>query len=187
MVNKLGRPLLAGCSPAEQVGAGVRPRIKALLLSGPDFQKILSDAVSRETDAKLLRPSDRQYALEVLTRLRQGIDDVKREVLGIGHNNPPGSFSSESERRVAFDGVQLNIAAIESETGKPALDGAAVAAPSEWLIRFGVKIAAWLGRRTTKFADVALAAPTPAFVLKVTGLLPILLEALSALARAVPH
>lgn len=187
VVQELGGPLLAGYSPAEQVGAGVRPRIKALLLGSPDFRKILNRAMPRETDAELPRPGDRQYALEILARLREGLDDVEREVLGIGHNNPPESLSSESERRGAFDDVRLNIAALESEMAKPAPDGTAVAAHSEGLVRFGVKMAAWLGQRTTKFADVALAALAPALVLKVTGLLPVLLDALGALARAVPH
>jgi hypothetical protein len=45
----------------------------------------------------------------------------------------------------------------------------------------------WAGQRTTKFVDAALTALAPAIVLKVTGLLPVLLEAIEAVARAVTH
>ena len=41
VVSELGGPILNGFSPAEQVGAGVRPRLKALLLDSPEFRKIL--------------------------------------------------------------------------------------------------------------------------------------------------
>lgn len=183
MVQELGGPLLAGYSPAEQVGAGVRPRIRALLLASPDFRKILERTQAQGEGAELPRTGDRQYALEVLARLRQGLDDVEREVLGIGHNNPPEPLSLEGDRRGAFNDVRVNIAALESELAKPAPDEAAVAANSEGLVRFGVKMTAWLSQRTTKFVDAALAA----LALKVSGLLPVLIDALSAVAHAVGH
>src|SRR3546814_16215759 len=88
----------------------------------------------------------RQYALEVLARLRQSLDDVEREVLGIGHNNPPEPLSSEGLRREAFNEVRLNIEALESEMEKSSPDPAAVAANSEGLVRFGVNGDTWLGQ-----------------------------------------
>lgn len=187
VVSELGGPILTGYSPAEQVGTGVRRRIRALLLGSPEFQKLLDRSRTPSTDIPTARPDDRQYALEVLARLRQSLDDVEREVLGIGHNNPPEPLSSEGLRREAFNDVRKHIEALESEMEKPSPDHASVAANSEGLIQFGVKMVTWAGQRTTKFVDAALAALAPAIVLKVTGLLPVLLDALEAVARVLTH
>lgn len=185
VVSELGGPILSGYSPAERVGAGVRPRIRALLLDSPEFQKLLGRSRTLGTDIPIARPDDRQYALEVLARLRDSIEDVEREVLGIGHNKPPEPLSSEGLRREAFNDVRQHIEALESEIEKPSPDKTSAAASSEGLVQFGVKMATWAGQRTTKFVDAALAALAPAIVLKVTGLLPVLLEALEAVARVV--
>jgi len=187
VVSELGGPILTGFSPAEQVGAGVRPRIKALLLDSPEFRKILERGRAGAPSTALPPPDSREAALEVLARLRQSLDDVEREVLGIGHNNPPEPLSSEGLRREAFIDVRQNIEVLEAEMRKSSPDQAAVVSNSEGLVHFGVKMANWAGQRTTKFVDVALAALAPAIVLKVTGLLPVLLEALGAVARAVVH
>jgi len=187
VVRDLGGPLLAGYSPAEQVCAGVRQRIKALLLANPDFPKLLGGTQARGTDSDLPRPDGQQAALGALARLRQSLDEVEHELLGIGHNNPPEPMFADGQRRGAFDDVRRNIVALESEMERSAPDRAVVTAHSLGLVQFGVRMAAWAGQRTTKFTDVALAALAPALVLKVTGLLPVLLEALGAVARAVAH
>jgi hypothetical protein len=187
VVRDLNGPLLAGYSPAEQVGAGVRQRIRALLDANPDFQKILVRTRVQDGGDHPLRLGGRQEALEALARLRQSLDDVEREILGIGHNNPPEPLMAGGQRRGAFDDVRRDIVALESQMGAPAPDHAAVSAHSLGLVQFGVKIAAWLGQRTTKFTDVALATLAPALVIKLTGLLPVLVEALGAVARAVGH
>lgn len=185
VASELGAPILTGYSPAEQVGAGVRPRIRALLLENPEFQRILGRKGGGDVNSTVIRLGSREAALEVLARLRQSLDDVEREVLGIGHNNPPEPLSSELERRGAFDDVRRDIAALELEMEKSSPNPTAVAKHSEGLVQFGVKIAVWIGQRTTKFIDSSLAALAPAIVLKVTGVLPIVLEALEAVARAV--
>lgn len=185
VVRELGGPVVAGYTPAEQVGARVRPRIRTLLLASPDFRELLSGASAGGRGPSQL--DDREAALEVLARLRQSLDEIEREVLGLGHNNPPEPMHADVQRRGAFDDVRHNIVALESELKKAAPDEAAVAAHSLGLVQFGVKMAAWLGQRTTKFTDAALAALAPALVLKVTGLLPVLVEALGAVARAVGH
>ena len=187
VVSELGAPILTGYSPAEQVGAKVRPRIRALLLRSPEFRIILARPQTLGTVPPIARPHDRHYALEVLKRLRQGLDDVEREVLGIGHNTPPEPLSSVGLRREAFDDVRQHIDALESEMEKPSPDQASVATNSEGLVHFGVKLATWAGQRTTKFVDAVLVALAPAIVLKLTGLLPILLEALETVARVFKH
>lgn len=185
VVRELGGPLLAGYTPAEQVGAGVRPRIRTLLLANPDFRELLG--ASRAGGRSLPQSDGREAALEALAKLRRSLDEIEREILGIGHNNPPEPMHLDGQRRGAFDDVRHDIVALESQMKKPAPDQAVVAAHSLGLVQFGVKMAAWVGQRTTKFADVALAALAPALVLKVTGLLPILIDALGAVARAVAH
>src|SRR5690606_10519516 len=104
-----------------------------------------------------------------------------------GHNNPPEPISSEGQRRVAFDEVRQDIEALQTEFSNSAPDEDAVAAHSLGLVKFGVKMAAWLGQRTTKFTDAALAVLAPVLVAKFTGVLPTLLDALGAVARAIGH
>lgn len=186
VVQEMGGPLLNGYSPAEQVGAGVRPRIRTLLLANPEFRKLIGK--TRATSSPGAAPAaSREAALEALAKVRRSLDEIEREVLGIGHNNPPEPIHADGERREVFDEARKDIAALESEMKKPAPDQAVVAAHSVGLAKVGVKLSAWVGQRTTKFADVALAALAPALVLKVTGLLPALVDAIGAVARAVGH
>jgi hypothetical protein len=134
-----------------------------------------------------LAESGRAEALTALATLRLHLQEVERELLGIGHNNPPEPMVSEIERRVAFEEAQSDIEVLEVEVAKPKADPEVIARRSEKLLQFGVKMIVWLGQRTTKFVDATLTALGPAVALKVTGLLPVLIGALSTVARAVPH
>lgn len=183
VVRELGGPVLRGFTPAEQVGAGVRPRIRSLLLASQDFRDLLD--VPHATLPAPPQPGDRDVALEAIARLRRSLDDIEREVLGIGHNNPPEPMYADSDRRGAFENVRRDIVALQSEMQKPTPDKVAVEAHSLGLVQFGVKMAAWIGQRTTKFTDKALAVLAPVVVAKVTGLLPILVEAIRAVGRVV--
>jgi hypothetical protein len=182
----MGGRTLSGYSPADQVGSGMRERIRALLLANPHFSQLLV-ASANGSEAGTEAADPRSAALDALAALRGHLDSVERELLGIGHNNPPEPISSTPERRAAFDEARHDIAALEGEMAKPKADPHVVALRSEKLLQFGVKMVMWVGQRTTKFLDVALAALAPVLVAKVTGLMPVLIDALGAVARAAPH
>ncbi|MDQ0523777.1 hypothetical protein [Methylobacterium gregans] len=189
IVQELGGPLLIGYSPAQQVGAGVRERIRAMLLANVHFNELVAaDRIGRlATDTPSVPRAD---ALAALAKLRRQIDEVEREftgVRGIGHNNPPGPIAPVDDRRVAFEAARADIATLESELAKPAVDQQIVTRHSEGLLKFGVQMTTWIGQRTTKFVDAFLVALAPAVVLKVTGLMPQIIEALSTVAKSIGH
>lgn len=192
VVQELGGPLLFGYSPAEQVGTGVRERIRAMLLANVHFNELVAadrlSAIGRlATDATSVSRAD---ALAALATLRRQIDEVEREFTGvrsIGHNNPPEPMAPVDDRRVAFEAARTDIATLETELAKPVVDQQVVTRHSEGLLKFGVRMTTWIGQRTTKFVDAFLVALAPAVVLQVTGLMPQLIEALSTVAKSVGH
>ncbi|HEX6860983.1 MAG TPA: hypothetical protein VF138_12395 [Caulobacteraceae bacterium] len=183
VVQEMGGPVLEGYSPAEQVGSGVRQRIRALLLAHPYFNRVADTRLAAGVRISEGASDPRTVALDALAELRRQIDDIERDLFGIGHNKPPEPISPVPLRRAAFDEAREDITALELEMGKPQVNPQVVAARSEKLLQFGVKILMWVGQRTTKFVDAALIALAPAVVVKVTGLLPLLIEALSAVER----
>jgi hypothetical protein len=192
VVQDLGGPLLLGYSPAQQVGSGVRERIRAMLLANVHFNELVAagrlSVIGRlAADATSVSRAD---ALAALAKLRRQIDEVDREftnVSGIGHNNPPEPIASVDDRRAAFDTARDHIATLETELTKPVVDRQVVTRHSEGLLQFGVRMTTWIGQRTTKFVDAFLVALAPAVVLKVTGLMPQLIEALSTVAKSIGH
>jgi hypothetical protein len=79
----LGGPLLNGYSPAEQVGAGVRPRIRTLLLANPDFRELLGK--TRATSSLGVVPAaSREAALEALAKMRRSLDEIEGRFSGLG-------------------------------------------------------------------------------------------------------
>jgi hypothetical protein len=186
VVQEMGGPILHDYSAAERVGAGVRERIHRLLLGNPQFERILAVRVSAPAALGSAEDS-RAEALAALSMVRQHLDEVERQLLGMGHNNPPEPIAPEPDRRAAFTQARSDIEALEVEVAKPNADAKVVALRSESLLQFGVKLTVWLGQRTTKFVDATLAALGPALALKVTGLLPELIDALGAVARTLPN
>jgi len=192
IVQELGGPLLFGYWPAQKVGAGVRERIRAMLLANVHFKDLVAvDRLSAiEGLATDTTPVSRADALAALAKLRSQVDEVEREftgVHGIGHNNPPEPMASVANRRVAFEGARTDIATLETELAKPVVDQQVVARHSYGLLKFGVRMTTWIEQRTTKFVDAFLVALAPAVVLKVTGLIPQLIETLSTVAKSVGH
>ena len=187
VVQALGLSPLDGYSPAEQVGAGVRERIKALLLANIHFNQLAAGRAVHSIGAVTGRaPLDaKAEALAALDSLRRQIEDVEHQVLGIGHNNPPEPLSFSNERRAIFADARADISSLEKELSRSVVDKELIAKHSERLLKFGVQLGAWLGQRTTKFIDVGLAALAPALALKVTGVLPAIIEALAAVGRVV--
>ncbi len=179
VANELGAPILTDFSPAESVGKLVRPRIRAMLLEDPDFARLLSPAASPTED-------DRQTALTALKLLRRQIEDLESQLKWRGHNGPPDQVDigvDGADLRTALEDINL----VEKQLESPTVDKEAIAGSTSRILGLGLKLAKWLGERTTKFVDAALVAAAPIAVAQVTGLLPTIVNAVEAIGRAMAH
>lgn len=177
VVQELGAPVLNDFSPAESVGRLVRPKIKAMLLADGDFAPILMPSANGGADAT----TNARTALRIL---RGHIEGLERELAWRGHNGPPDQEDLNAERdqlRNALD----DIGAIERELEQPNPDKELVKSRTAKLLGLAAIFGKWLGARTTRFVDAALVAAAPVVVAKVTGLLPALVNAIEAVAKAI--
>ena len=180
VAKELGIPTLKDFSPAESVGSNVRPRIRVMLLEHADMEHFLK-ASSRTPSL------ERRDALVALEELRERIRNIEGEFAWIGHNNPPSEADLVGLEREQFRQAIIYIDAIRSELEKPNSDQAIVELNNTQLVEFASGLAKWIGKRTTKFVDAALIATAPVVVAEVTGLLPILTNAVEAVARTLGH
>lgn len=179
VVKELGGPVLKGFSPAESVGKLVRPRIRAILLDDPDFARLLAPPPNAGGD-------DRGDAMKALAILRRQIEDLESELAWRGHNGPPEQDDADVKRADLQEAVE-GIASVEAELEKTDPDVAVVEAGTSRILGLAIRLAKWLGERTTKFVDAGLVAGAPIVVAKVTGLLPTIVNAVEAVGRAVGH
>jgi hypothetical protein len=182
VVSEMGIASLSAYSPAEQVGTNVRRRIRAILASHSQFKTILEQI--RTSESEPVNP--RADALERLARLRIEISELEREVIGIGHNQPPEPLSTDGFDRAHFDQARKDILALEEQLNSPTPNANIAKEHTSRLLEFGLKVALWIGERATRFTDVTLALLAPVVVAKVTGLAPVLIDALRAVAQAIP-
>lgn len=183
VVQELGGPTLNDFSPAESVGAGVRPKIKTMLLQNAEFALILSP--NDETRSKTA--SEARAALRIL---RAQVEQLEHELTWRGHNGPPDHVQSELELdqlRETIDDINV----LEAELAQPKPDTQIVKSRTKNLLMFVKKIGEWLGARATKFTDSSLTAAGtvmgPIVVAKATGLLPPLATAIEAVTRAIAN
>lgn len=181
VVRELGGPVLTDFSPAESVGAIVRPKIKAMLLENVEFARIINSRDSRELDGV----PDARAALRIL---RSHIEELERELAWRGHNGPPdhGEANAELDQlRETIDDIDV----IDTELEQPNPDTRVIKLRINKLLMFVSKMGEWLGARTTKFADATLSAAGtvlgPIVVAKATGLLPPLAVAIESVLSAI--
>jgi len=183
VVQELGGPVLADFSPAESVGARVRPKIRAMLLENAEFSRILNSGNGLELNTA----ADARSALRIL---RSHIEQLERELAWRGHNGPPGQGDANAELDQLRETIE-DIDVIDAELKQPNPDTQIVKSRTAKLLKFVSKLGEWLGARTTKFADATLwAAGTvlgPIGVAKVTGLLPPLANAIEVVAKAITN
>lgn len=184
VVREFGVDALNAYPPAEKVGAHVRARIRAMLESHPAFVQLAAVTVDRKAATV---PYNRADASRKLSALLAHLEDIERETVGSGHNNPPEALNPGGLTRQDFENARADIAALQIELAKARPDTHITSARSAGLRNLGMKVAVWLGQRGTKLADAAMTALGPALVVKVTGLLPVIVEALAAVARATSH
>ncbi len=183
VVQELGGPILADFSPAESVGAIVRPKIRTMLLDNPDFSHILNPVGIRESNTV----SKARAALRIL---RNQIEELEGELEWRGHNGPPDQCEVSSELdqlRETLDDIKV----IDSELAQPNPDTKIVKTRTDKLLVFANKLGEWLGARATKFVDATLVAAGtvlgPIAVAKVIGLLPSLAVTVEALKSVIAN
>lgn len=180
VVKELGGPVLNDFSPAESVGSNVRLRLRAMLLAHVDFGRILKPTIGTPGQ-------ERQDALTALAVLRQRIESLENELSWIGHNNPPDETGSVRLDREEIGQALASVDSISAELKKPEPDTTTIGRATSQLVRFGTLLAKWIGERTTKVVDAALLAAAPVAVAKVSGILPVLVNAIETIGRAVGH
>lgn len=177
VAQELGGPILRTFSPAESVGRLVRPRIREMLIADPAFARINAPVAKAD-------PGDRAAAMDALRVLREQIDSLEREISWRNHNGPPDR-SETDEGRADLRRALTDIDAIEAELQKPNPNPGVVQERSGRLLGLLSTFGKWIGARTTKFADATLLATAPLVAAKVTGVLPALINAVEAAAKAV--
>jgi hypothetical protein len=143
VVSEMGGPILAEYSPAEQVGANVRMRLRAMLSGHSHFRPMLE-----ETGASALTSGATDFRMEAidrLGRLRAQISELERELVGIGHNRPPEPLSSEGPGRADFEQARSDIDALENEVKNLTPDTEVTKEHASRLFEFGLKVALWVG------------------------------------------
>ncbi len=182
VARELGGPVLKAYSPAEQVGGNVRARIREMLVASAGFQSLMTAPVSGVPTSPQVRPMQADV-VERLRALRTYLTDIERQILGVGHNQPPEPLSSSELSREDFDRARADIDALEKQVNEASHDlhdEKTAKRHTDSLLAFGLKVAVWVGARATKFTDVALTVLAPVVVAKVTGLAPIVISAISA-------
>jgi len=176
VARELGGPTLAAYSPAEQVGAKVRIRIKMMLETHPIFREFLAPQGEKSPD-QAGEAVDRASILEKLAFLRRHIEDFERQLAGIGHNHPPEALDPDLPQREEIERAKNVVAELETEISKQEPDAKIVTDSSRRLLDFGLKVALWIGQRATKFVDAALTTAAPiAVVTAATDLLPAVID-----------
>ncbi|MGV1957778.1 hypothetical protein ACQZ5G_14815 [Agrobacterium sp. 22-214-1] len=180
VVRELGVSPLGIYPPAENVGKNVAERIKKFLHAHSDFRLILEDTKADQSREGKPPSIARADVLTRLTFLHSYISDLERELLGIGHNGPPGALTSDGPSRLDFDMARSAIEALKLQISEEKSFEKAPNPHIETLMKFGLKVALWVGERATKFSDVTLKLLAPIVVAKATGLAPVLYDAVSA-------
>ncbi len=183
VAKELDGPVLKAYSPAEQVGGNVRAKIRAILTSHPEFQNLLTKslgAAGGPVNGALAAPQSAAEVIERLQSLRAYLADIERQILGVGHNQPPEPLSASGLTRQDFEQARASIDALERQVTEAPKDEAVAKVHTNRLLSFGLKVATWVGARVTKFTDVALTVLAPVVVAKLTGLAPVIISAVSA-------
>lgn len=179
VAQELGGPVLRGFSPAESVGRLVRPRIREMLIAEPAFARLNAPDSARDL-------GDSAAALHALRILRGQIEALEQEIAWRGHNGPPDQGETDGGR-ADLEAALTDIAVIEDELNKPTPDPEVVRDRSGRLLGLLSTFGKWIGARTTKFVDATLLAAGPLVAAKVSGVLPVLVNAVEAAAKVVGH
>jgi hypothetical protein len=180
VLEELGISPLSAFSSARQVGTNVKQRIKTLLQNHRLQEVASNDSTSFQGSESV----SKDKASQLLDNLDGQLQTLERELIGIGHNNPPEPLFPKGPLRSDFEEARANIAVLKLELAKKEPDLEASSNHSQRLIQFGLKIAAWIGVRATKFTDATLQILAPVAVLQATGVAKEIIAAIKAVSAA---
>jgi hypothetical protein len=114
------------------------------------------------------------------------LQELEGELAWRGHNGPPDEGEADDDRQNLQEALN-DIGLLELELEKPDPNANVVRERSGRLLHLLSTFGKWLGARTTKFVDATLLAAAPMVAAKVTGILPLLINAVETAAKAVGH
>jgi hypothetical protein len=184
-----GWATLHAYSPAHQVGSRVKARIETIIESHPsaDLAFLRSGGASQSRRPTQPIPPTKEEILESLDQLAGPLADLEQDLIGIGHNNPPDAIHDVSLTATDVRTARENVAELREQVSGSSVDAQAVTASKGRLAAFGLRLAARLGERTTKFVDAALISIAPIIIAKATNVLPLLSDAIGMLSRFLSH
>ena len=187
VLQEQGWPIIKGYSPASGVGENVKKRITKILRSLPKTLPFirpskypLSQKISEVPDLK-------KNAVKEINRLYDALEGASNNIIGIGHNNPPEALEEGSSVARQLQDMRDEIEKLKAEVKKQSPDKRKLKKKTSALYNWGLKVSLWLGGRATAFTDVALGTLSAAAIAKITGLLPIIADALQALMHLIQH
>lgn len=167
-------PRLKPYSGASQVGSGVEVRISSLLDERSDVLVL----IQKISETKASQTDDRIQTIEKLDQLYEKLSEYDNDCLvGIGHNNPPSSLELE-ESDIASAKRQIIEIKDQIQSAKP--DHFQIEKSKSFLIKFGLKLAIWIGQRVTDFSKAAAIAAGTGFGVWSVGLTPKVVEVLQS-------
>jgi hypothetical protein len=127
--------------------------------------------------------------LAALTRLEVAVSDVQVPEASFSHNHPPEALADLPATKQDLRELKDAVDALRLQALASAPQRDVVVTQQHTLLSFARKVATWTGERGIKFVDAAMdaggKAAGAALVLKLTGLLPHVLEAAAAAERLV--
>ena len=177
VLKKLDWPILSIYSPAPQVGAGVRERIEAILISRSQqltqIKKISQSSIKSEP---------LKSVSEKLNRLYKKLEEFGDQRPGhIGHNNPPEPIDDNPFTLQEINSAKESIQAIKDEINTLRPDNKKVEVKKNIVLRLGLKLAIWIGKRVTDFSKATAIAAGTAVGAWAVGLGPQILGTLHSL------
>lgn len=175
-----GWPILTAYFPADKVGSGVKQRIEAILDAHPsDFLSFLDRP--HELNVSLNEAASHIHVLD------DTLADLEGEFAAIGHNNPPEPIDSEAPTADDLIRVREDALTLKEELSNPTPNLSIIEHKKSSILTFGLKLAAWVGGRITKFTDAALVTLAPVVIVKATNTLPLIADAISAVTKYLQH
>lgn len=187
VLQEQGWPIVKGYSPASGVGENVKKRIAKILRSLPSTLPFIRP-YRHHLRQKISEVSDLQInAVREVNRLYDALEGVSNGLIGIGHNNPPEALEEESSVVGHLRDMRDEIENLKAEVKKQYPDKQKLKKQTSALYNWGLKISLWLGGRATAFTDAALGTLGAAVIAKITGILPIIADALQALMHLIQY
>lgn len=187
VMNERGWPTLAAYSPAPQVGAKVKARINAILdrYEEAELSYLKTDSQNHSLLVERTRTTRdlQEIALSETEDLEEALQELADEFVGIGHNRPPESIDEDLSLADDIQEARNLTRELKQELGEHNPDASSIEEKNNRLLDFGLRLATWLGARFTKFVDAALVAAGMGFGAKAMGIMPLIQDAVAAIAR----